>query len=488
MKFASLPFQHSFAEQFASEDNRFYSPVVPDGLQQPRMVSINPVLAERLNIDSQALAGEEGVALMSGNGLPANGRPIALVYSGHQFGVWAGQLGDGRAITLGELPVDGELWDIQLKGAGLTPYSRFADGRAVLRSSIREYLCSEAMFGLGIATTRALCLIDSDTQVERERLERGATLCRVARSHIRFGSFEHFHYRKQPDAVAKLADYVISRHFPDWLKNNDRYRMLLDHAIASTACLIAQWQSVGFNHGVMNTDNMSILGETLDYGPYGFLDAYNPDFICNHSDSQGRYAFRNQPMIGLWNLNALANAFLSLLPAEELRDALKVYEPEYQSQFYQLMGEKIDLPQPDEHEKKLIDQLLKMLAASNTDYTIFFRAMAHYRADKDNNELRNHIIDRDAFDNWNQAYSSALIKRNLDQDQRPQRLNRINPKYVLRNYMAQIAIEKAEQQDYSEVDNLLQILQSPFDEHPGFEHYAGYPPDWATKISVSCSS
>ncbi len=488
MNLASLPFQHSFAEQFDREDNRFYSPVVPDGLQQPRMVSINWSLAETLAIDADELASDSGLRLMSGNWLPENTRPIAVVYSGHQFGVWAGQLGDGRAMTLGELPVDGERWDIQLKGAGPTPYSRFGDGRAVLRSSIREYLCSEAMFGLGIATTRALCVVDSETQVERERIERGATLCRVARSLIRFGSFEHFHYRKQPDAVAKLADYVIERHFPDWENNNDRYRLLLDYAIASTARLIAQWQSIGFNHGVMNTDNMSILGETLDYGPYGFLDAYNPDFICNHSDSQGRYAFRNQPMIGLWNLNALANAFLSLLPAEELRDALKAYEPEYQSQFYRLMGEKIDLPQPDEHEKTLIDQLLNMLAASNTDYTIFFRAMAHYRAGEENCELRDLIIDRTAFDNWSRDYSAALTNRNIDQQQRQQRLNRINPKYVLRNYMAQIAIEKAEQRDYSEVESLLRILQSPFDEHPGFEHYAGYPPDWAAKISVSCSS
>ncbi len=488
MSLQTLPFQHSFAERFASEDNRFYSPVAPDGLARPRMVSINHALASLLNIDPRDLTGEKGVGLMSGNWVPDNAQPIAVVYSGHQFGVWAGQLGDGRAITLGELPVDGELWDIQLKGAGLTPYSRFADGRAVMRSSIREYLCSEALHGLGIPTTRALCVVDSDTEVERERIERGAALCRVARSHIRFGSFEHFHYRKQPEAVSGLADYVIERHFPAWQKNKDRYRLLLQNAVLTTARLIARWQSVGFNHGVMNTDNMSILGETLDYGPFGFLDAYDPEFICNHSDSYGRYAFKNQPAIGLWNLNALANAFLSLLPAEELKEVLQEYEPEYLNQFYRLMGDKLDLTMPDAGERKLIDELLQLLAASNTDYTIFFRKLASYRIGEPNHELRDLVLDRSAFDKWSQDYSATLMKRNMDQQTRAQRLNAINPKYVLRNYMAQIAIEKAEQRDYREIDNLLAILQSPFDEHPGSEHYAGFPPDWAAKISVSCSS
>ena len=269
------------------------------------MVSINRALARQLGIDPEQLNSPEMLQIMSANTAPAQAQPIALVYSGHQFGVWAGQLGDGRATTLGELEHQGKLWDIQLKGAGTTPYSRFADGRAVLRSSIREYLCSEAMHGLGIATTRALCLVDSKTPVYREDVEPGATVCRVAESHIRFGSFEHFHYRNQPEAVKALADYVIDRHFPDWANSEEKYYLMLENCVLKTAKMIAQWQSVGFNHGVMNTDNMSILGDTIDYGPFGFLDNYDPEHICNHSDTNGRYSFKNQPSIGLWNLNAL---------------------------------------------------------------------------------------------------------------------------------------------------------------------------------------
>ena len=488
MPIRKIPFQHSFAEQFADAEPIFCSEVTPDGLESPRFASINPMLAARLNISVDALGGDEGLALMSGNTVPDNIRPISLVYSGHQFGVWAGQLGDGRAMTLGELPVDGELCDIQLKGAGSTPYSRFADGRAVLRSSIREYLCSEAMHGLGIPTTRALCLVDSNTQVMRERVERGATLCRVARSHIRFGSFEHFHYRQQPEAVAALADYVIARHFPDWTNNKDRHQLLLRHAVLGTAQLIAQWQAVGFAHGVMNTDNMSILGETLDYGPFGFLDGYHPEFICNHSDNGGRYSFKNQPAIGLWNLNALANAFLSLLPSEALRETLALYEPEYLGHYYNLMGRKLDLPQPDAAEQALIDELLRLLAEGQTDYTLFFRRFCDYQCNSGNTPLRDMLIDRDAFDRWSHEYAAALLKRGVQPARRRKRLLAINPKFILRNYMAQIAIDKAEAGDYSEIDNLLTLLQSPFEEHPNFQHYAGLPPDWAEQISVSCSS
>ena len=326
--------------------------------------------------DPAVISSESMLSLMAGDLSEVNLQPISLVYSGHQFGVWAGQLGDGRAMTLGELEVkntnsgETQLWDIQLKGAGTTPYSRFADGRAVLRSSIREYLCSEAMHGLGIASTRALCLVDSKTPVYREEVESAATLCRVARSHIRFGSFEHFHYRNQPDAAKNLADYVISRHFPDWVGEDDRYGNLITHTVTATAKMIAQWQAVGFSHGVMNTDNMSILGDTIDYGPFGFLDVYDPDFICNHSDTNGRYSFKNQPSVGLWNLNALATSLMSLIPSELLVDALKTYEPTFLRVYRELMSTKLGLENIATLMRPLINNLLALMAENQVDYTL----------------------------------------------------------------------------------------------------------------------
>jgi uncharacterized protein YdiU (UPF0061 family) len=452
------------------------------------MVSSNKLLAEELGIDPAELATSEMLEMMSGNFMTANIKPIALVYSGHQFGVWAGQLGDGRAMTLGELPAgdSSATWDIQLKGAGPTPYSRFADGRAVLRSSIREYLCSEAMHGLGIATTRALCLVDSKSQVYREEIESGATVCRVAQSHIRFGSFEHFHYRNQPESVKALADYVIQRNFPEWAEADNKYYLMFKNCVLKTAKMIAQWQSVGFNHGVMNTDNMSIIGDTIDYGPFGFLDTYDPDHICNHSDSNGRYSFKNQPSVGLWNLNALATSLTSLIENEDLINALKQYEPEFLNQFRNIMASKIGLEEYQLEDEQLINQLLELLQTNNVDYTIFFRALSAFS--DDNQSIRDQFVDRKGFDSWAEKYSARLTQQDQTDQQRRQSMNAVNPKYVLRNYMAQAAIEAAKQGDYSEVNLLLDILQSPCKEHPEAEKYAGLPPDWADQLSVSCSS
>jgi uncharacterized protein YdiU (UPF0061 family) len=480
--------QHTFFDQFKEQGDLHFSPVLPARLDDPVMVSSNKLLAEELGIDPAELATSEMLEMMSGNFMTANIKPIALVYSGHQFGVWAGQLGDGRAMTLGELPVgdSSATWDIQLKGAGPTPYSRFADGRAVLRSSIREYLCSEAMHGLGIATTRALCLVDSKSQVYREEIESGATVCRVTQSHIRFGSFEHFHYRKQPEAVKALADYVIQRNFPEWAEADNKYYLMFKNCVLKTAKMIAQWQSVGFNHGVMNTDNMSIIGDTIDYGPFGFLDTYDPDHICNHSDSNGRYSFKNQPSVGLWNLNALATSLTSLIENEDLINALKQYEPEFLNQFRNIMASKIGLEEYQLEDEQLINQLLELLQTNNVDYTIFFRALSAFS--DDNQSIRDQFVDRKGFDSWTEKYSARLTQQDQTDQQRRQSMNAVNPKYVLRNYMAQAAIEAAKQGDYSEVNLLLDILQSPYDEHPEAEKYAGLPPDWADQLSVSCSS
>jgi uncharacterized protein YdiU (UPF0061 family) len=482
---------HSFFDTFKDRGDLHFSPVVPSRLDQPTKVSSNSLLATQLGIDPAALESQTMLDLVSGNFGTANIKPIALVYSGHQFGVWAGQLGDGRAMTLGELPVTGadgktELWDIQLKGAGPTPYSRFADGRAVLRSSIREYLCSEAMHGLGIASTRTLYLLDSKTRIYREDVESGAIVCRVARSHIRFGSFEHFHYRNQPEGVAALADYVIDRHFPEWAAEHNRYLKLFTQTVGNTAKMIAQWQAVGFSHGVMNTDNMSILGDTLDYGPFGFLDSYNPNFICNHSDSHGRYSFKNQPSVGLWNLNALATSLMSLLSSDELIAVLKTYEPHYLAHYRALMAAKLGLLEYRDDDEQLLNSLLELLQKNAVDYSLFFRQLCTFSAT--DQSVRDHFIDRDAFDLWAEQYLQRLVQQPLTDQQRCAQMLRTNPKYVLRNYMAQAAIEKARQGDYSEVNLLLRVLQNPFDEHPEAEKYAGLPPDWADHISVSCSS
>ena len=480
--------QHSFFDTFREQGNLHFSPVLPARLADPIIVSHNRLLAEDLGIAPTDLDQPEMLELMSGNFMAANVKPIALVYSGHQFGVWAGQLGDGRAMTLGELPAgtDEILWDIQLKGAGPTPYSRFSDGRAVLRSSIREYLCSEAMHGLGIATTRALCLVDSNTKVYREEIESGATVCRVAQSHIRFGSFEHFHYRNEPDAIRALADYVIQRHFPEWIEDTDRYLKFFRNTVFKTAKMIAQWQSVGFNHGVMNTDNMSILGDTIDYGPFGFLDSYNPDFICNHTDAKGRYAFKNQPSVGLWNLNALATALTSLLSNEELIGELTRYEPEFLLQFRQIMATKLGLQKYASGDEQLINQLLELMHANKVDYTILFRSLCEFS--DSNQTLRDQFTDREGFDNWAKTYSLRLQQQDWTDLQRREQMLGINPRFVLRNYMAQACIEKAQNGDYSEVARLLVVMQSPCKDHPNAEEYANLPPDWAGHISVSCSS
>ena len=342
------------------------------------------------------------------------------------------------------------------------------------------------MHGLGIATTRALSLVDSKTAVYREEVESGATVCRVARSHIRFGSFEHFHYRNQPESVRALADYVVQRHFPQWTDDEDRYLKLFKNTVFKTAKMIAQWQSVGFNHGVMNTDNMSILGDTLDFGPFGFLDNYNPDFICNHSDTNGRYSFKNQPSIGLWNLNALATSLTSLLSSDELIEVLKQYEPEFLNQFRAIMASKLGLEKYQAGDELISNELLDLMQVNNVDYTILFRSLCDFTAD--NQAVRDQFIDREGFDQWALKYLARLDQQDLSDAQRRDIMRAVNPKYVLRNYMAQAAIEKAQNGDYSEVNLLLQVLQSPCEEHPEAQMYAGLPPDWAEKLSVSCSS
>lgn len=474
--------------RFASLGDTYYSWVRILPLRAARWGVISASTANLLGLDVANIASDTVLHLCNGIA-PHSTSPLAMLYSGHQFGSYNPRLGDGRAMLLGDIHHDGQCFEIQLKGAGPTPYSRQGDGRAVLRSSIREFLCSEAMHGLNIPTTRALALITSDELVYREQTETGAIVLRVSPSHIRFGSFEYFFYTRQHEALQQLADFVIENHYPSARTAENPYADFLQQIVTRTAKMIAHWQAVGFAHGVMNTDNMSILGETFDYGPFGFLDDYNPQFICNHSDHAGRYAFDQQPSIGLWNCNALAHALSPLIPIENLREILGSYQPTIEQYYLQLMRNKLGLKTNQAADGTLLNQLLTLLQSNHVDYTIFFRALCDFSTNYSNTALRDLFVDREAFDRWANQYIARLAAENSGDTERHTQMKTANPKFILRNYLAQQAIELAQkQQDFSEVQNLLHVLQTPFDEHREFERYAALPPDWGKHLEISCSS
>ena len=483
----------AFDNTYAQLPEAFHRRLPPTPFTEPAyLVSFNEEAARLIDLDPSESRRPEFIDYFSGRRLLPGADPIAMLYSGHQFGVNVSQLGDGRAILLGEVRnSQGAKWDLHLKGAGLTPFSRDGDGRAVLRSTIREYLCSEALHGLGIPTTRALCIIGSDEKVWRESIETGAMLVRMAPTHVRFGSFEVFYYRRQIDHLNRLADYVIEQHFPQLIGTPDRYVQLFAEVVGRTARLIAQWQAVGFAHGVMNTDNMSILGLTLDYGPFGFMDDYDPGFVCNHSDHHGRYAFNQQPYIGLWNLSCLAQALLPLASEEPLKATLHTYESALNAHYTELMCRKLGLQESAEEDGGLVTDLLALLQSNRIDYTILFRALSGFQTGTgaENQTLRDYFLDHAAFDAWARRYGERLKMERTSAAERKERMNRINPKYVLRNYLAQQAIELAtEKKDYSEIDRLRELLRDPFSEQPAMEAYAAPPPNWGKHISVSCSS
>jgi uncharacterized protein YdiU (UPF0061 family) len=466
----------------------------------------NRVLLQSLGWPEDLLCDDQ-LAAFAGNALLPGSDPLATVYSGYQFGVWAGQLGDGRALWLGEADSLQGPQEIQLKGAGPTPYSRRGDGRAVLRSSIREYLCSEAMHGLGIATSRALCLVASPEPVRREAWETAAIVTRIAPSFLRFGHFEHFAAKQDLQSLQTLADHAIAHHLSECqeratLWQGNIYAALLDVVQERTAQLMAQWQAVGFCHGVMNTDNMSLLGLTIDYGPFQFMDGFDPGHICNHSDTQGRYAYARQPNIAYWNLYALAQALLPLIGDEELAE--QVLEG-YKTLFPLLLGDAMraklgltgDLAREDQREPdwQLVEDLLQLLASERVDYTLFWRRLSQAMAQDDDRwdwqaphwqAVSDLLLDRPRLLAWLERYRTRVGATT------PKALGvqmlRTNPKFVLRNHLAEIAIRKATQGDFSEIATLQDLLHSPFDEHPGFESYAQLPPDWAGQLEISCSS
>lgn len=486
----SLP---PFENRFAALPPAFYTRLQPTPLPAPYLVGFSEDAAATVGLSTPAIDDRSFLDIFAGNQIAPGSAPLSAVYSGHQFGVWAGQLGDGRAITLGDLPAaDGQgRIELQLKGAGQTPYSRMGDGRAVLRSSIREFLCSEAMAALGIPTTRALTVIGSDQRVLREAPETAAVVTRMAPSFIRFGSFEHWYYNQRFDELKILADTVLEQFYPELLAEENPYQALLREVTRRTAVLMAQWQAVGFMHGVMNTDNMSILGLTLDYGPFGFMEAFDARHICNHTDSQGRYSYQMQPRIGQWNCFALGQAMLPLIGSvEQTEAALAGYEAIFQAQHDALLHAKLGLTTQQAEDARLFEAMFGILQANGVDFTLFFRRLGDLRIDNTAHDepLRDLILDRPAFDAWAAQYRARLRAEDSDDDARRLAMHAVNPKYVLRNYLAQVAIEQAQQKDFSEVARLQQMLRHPFDEQPGFERYAALPPDWASHLEVSCSS
>jgi len=486
--------------------SRFFTPLQPTPVAAPRWAARNDVLRNELGWPAE-LFDDDHLQAFAGNALMVGSQPLSTVYSGHQFGQWAGQLGDGRAIWLGEAASEQGPQEIQLKGAGRTPYSRGGDGRAVLRSSIREYLCSEAMHGLGIATTRALCLVASPEPVRRETMETAAIVARIAPSFLRFGHFEHFSAQGDTDSLRSLADHAISHHLPECkdrasLWQGNVYAALLDVVQERTARLLAQWQAVGFCHGVMNTDNMSLLGLTIDYGPFQFMDGFDPGHICNHSDHQGRYAYGRQPNVAYWNLYCLAQALAPLIDDQDM--TLQVLEG-YKTLFPRYLGDAMraklglvgDLAPESEREVDwtLVEDLMQCMAAEKVDFTIFWRQLSHAvlqqstapaLTDAGWSAVTDLVLDRPRLLAWLARYTERAGQSHFAA--MGQQMLRSNPKFVLRNHLAEIAIRQAQAGDFSEIDILYNLLQSPFDEHPGMQAYADLPPDWAGQLEISCSS
>jgi uncharacterized protein YdiU (UPF0061 family) len=490
---ATLRWSNTFAQLPAN----FYTRLKPVPLAAPHLIDLSEDAAMLIGLDPAPVNRTELRDQLAGNSPIAGSDPLAGAYAGHQFGVYVPQLGDGRALLLGGVKTPGgEVWELQLKGSGRTPYSRMGDGRAVLRSSIREYLCSEAMAGLGIPTTRALALVGGEDPVVRETVETAAVVTRLAPSFVRFGHFEFFFWREQPEQLRQLADHVIDGFYPACRGEANPYLALLEQVARRTARLIAQWQGVGFCHGVMNTDNMSILGLTIDYGPFGFVDAFDAGYICNHSDDQGRYAYNQQPQIAYWNLHCLGQALMPLtMDVDRTRAALSTYEDEFARAMEQVFHAKLGLAATMAEDDALIERLVGLLHAGRVDWTVFWRRLGDLKIDvaaaSVDAPLRDLFIDRAAFDAWAIDYRARLRAESSIDASRCTHMNRINPKYVLRNHLADVAIRAArgaDAADFSELRRLLAVLRRPYDEQPEAEHYAQLPPDWATTLHLSCSS
>jgi len=460
-----------------------YDRTTPTPLVKPHLIHANEELAKALDIDGDELYTEDFLKFVNGEFTPEGTDSFAMCYAGHQFGHFVPRLGDGRAINIGT--VNG--LHMQLKGAGVTKYSRSGDGRAVLRSSIREYLMSEAMYGLGIETTRALAIIGSQHKVYRENWEKGSIVLRVSPSWVRFGTFEYFSHKKKYAELEALADYAIAESYPHLMEEPHKYLHFFTEVVGKTAILMAQWQAVGFQHGVMNTDNMSIHGLTIDYGPYAFLDDYDFENICNHTDQNGRYSFGNQPNIGQWNLQAFMVALSPLVGVEKLEKVLEHYPRLYTQRYLYLMGKKLGLENvTQEKDLALFKHLLGMLQGLTIDYTVFFRTLSRY--DGDRTKLLKLGLYHTPMNDWLDSYDERLKENSISTEERHTQMLQNNPKYVLKNYMLQEVIDMAQKGDFTGVDDLFKIAQNPYTEHPEFEKWAGVTPDVFKNEKLSCSS
>jgi len=468
-------------------DEPFASVVTPLPLAAPSWGHRNDALAADLALPA---LDDSWLPLLAGNATAEGIAPVACRYAGHQFGSWVPQLGDGRAMLIGTVRgADGVSYELQLKGAGPTPYSRGGDGRAVLRSSIREYLASEAMAALGVPTTRALALVHSPQPVYREEIETAAVVTRVAPSFLRFGSFEIWAHRDRPEELRTLADHVIAEHLPELAGRDDRHQRLYATVVERTATLVADWMAVGFSHGVMNTDNMSILGLTLDYGPYGFLDAYDPAHICNHSDHGGRYAFGQQPAVAFWNLRCLGGALLPLMAREAAQEALGLFRAAYIDRYAERMRHRLGLQTTEEDDATLVNDLLDQMSAERLDYHLTLRSLSRLTIDGAVGPVRDGFVDRERFDAWAARYRARLRREGSIDDDRRARMDAVNPLFVLRNWVAEEVIRAAaDRGDFSVLDTVLERLRRPFDASPPHAEWSQPPPDWAAELSVSCSS
>ncbi|AWK06005.1 YdiU family protein [Flavobacterium crocinum] len=511
---AELPADPELTNEIRQVKNTLFSYVNPTKPSNPELIHASEEVAELVGISKEEIQSDEFLNVFSGKDILPETQPYAMCYAGHQFGNWAGQLGDGRAINLTEVENKNQFYTLQLKGAGKTPYSRTADGLAVLRSSIREYLCAEAMHYLGVPTTRSLSLILSGDQVLRDILyngnpayEKGAVVCRVAPSFIRFGSYEMLTARNELKNLKQFVEYTIKHYFPEITgEPKEQYIQFFQEVADTTRKMILHWQRVGFVHGVMNTDNMSIHGITIDYGPYGWLENYDPDWTPNTTDSQNRrYRFGNQPQVAQWNLFQLANALYPLVneaaPLEKILDSFIIdFEEDYKIMFLSKLG----IFTSSDTDNKIIKGLEEILQLSETDMTIFFRNLSQIKKEDSveqafekieyafylPQEIKDTILD--AWQKWLSVYLKRLSSETLSDEERASKMNEINPKYVLRNYMAQLAIDTADKGDYSLVDELFQLLKNPYAEQPKSEKWFAKRPDWArTKVGcsmLSCSS
>jgi len=475
----------NFDNSYARLPEHWFERTEPTPLNDTQLISFNASLADLLGLESNELSADALVKALGANQLPEGAQPLAMKYTGHQFGSYNPDLGDGRGLLLGEhVAPNGQRWDIHLKGAGKTAYSRFGDGRAVLRSSIREYLVSEAMHGLGIPTTRALCLLGSEQRTYREGMERCALLLRVTPCHVRFGHFEYFFYSGQHDDLRRLAKYVIERYYPALVEHQTPYLELFREVMKRSANLVALWQAYGFVHAVMNTDNMSIIGETFDYGPFTFMDRYDPSHIANKNDERGRYAFRNQPSMMQWNLAALAQAMLPLVEPDQLEAELDRFSSLYERAYYTRLAQRLGFEQYEHSDKALIDGFLAQLERGKGDlnrslYWLMQQTEVGLRLDESMGNspempaVLKELFTRRARNNWDARKGDCAL---------------LNPVYILRNYMAEEAIRDAEYGGYQRVNDLLALLANPFAINEPLAQYAGAPPNWAEAICLTCSS